>query len=56
VDGHTLETFEAGSSAVERYMVLPLEAYQTLLDYGAERFADVHKFVVGPDGEVMTNT
>lgn len=56
VDGHSLETFEAGSSSVERYMVLPLEAYQTLMDYGAERFADVHKFVVGPDGEVMTNT
>jgi len=56
VDGHTLDTFEAGSSAVQRYMVLPLEAYQTLQDYGPERFADVHKFVVGPDGEVMTNT
>jgi hypothetical protein len=56
VDGHSLETFEAGSSTVERYMVLPLEAYQTLQDYGSERFADVHKFVVGADGEVATHT
>jgi len=56
VDGHSMETFEAGSSAVERYMVLPLEAYQTLQDFGGQRFADVHKFVVGADGEMVTHT
>ena len=36
VDGHTMDTFEAGSSSVERYMVLPLEAYQTLQESDGE--------------------
>jgi len=56
VDGHAMDTFEAGSSSVERYMILPLEAYQTLQDQGGQRFAGVHKFVVGADGEVMTHS
>ena len=55
VDRHGLDAFEAGSTAVEKFMILPLEAYQTLADMKDTPFDGVRKYVVGTNGEVVAH-
>ena len=55
VDRHELEAFEAGSTAVEKFMILPLAAYQTLADMKDTPFDGVRKYVVGAGGEVVAH-
>lgn len=55
VDTHGMEAFEAGASGVEKFMILPVVAYQSLVDAGNNSLKSVRKYVVGPDHQILTN-
>ena len=53
IDPQAPEEVEAGASAIERCMILPYRPYQRLVERDLPQLRGVHKYVVGPDGEIL---
>ena len=53
IDPQAPEAVEAGASAIERCMILPYRPYQRLVERDVPQLRGVHKYVVGPDGEIL---
>lgn len=53
VDTQHHEAFEAGASDIERSMIIPYEAYQSLVDSENNPLNKFNKYVVDPRGEVV---
>jgi hypothetical protein len=53
VDAHDLEAFEAGSTDVEKNMIIPYESYQALIDAKENPLNSIQKYVINKDGAII---
>ena len=52
IDAYNHEAFEAGSSSIEKSMIIPYPAFQALSDSDANPLNNIRKYVVSRDGDI----